>query len=426
VLIGRTAAAAASVAAHLGGFARLRTAAVTFVVAVVLLGASAGTPSANAAPSFAGTASADGVRVNARIPGFPVSDVPIDAGGPTAQVSVDSIGTSVGYAAFPDPGALVRSAPGLVVGLLAGGAAGFPPIPLPSLPDYPLAVASNSAGETDVSSGAGPYQLSATSKPDGSQAAATAGFQATSAGNAAVISSRASVTATEAGADAVGVSKIEGLTIGPLSIGTITSTATQSIDQAGQVVGSSKLEIAGLRIGGVAVTISSDAIELGSAAIPLPIGETLGALLSAAGIKATLQAEQRFDDRIVAPALVLEMPFTTPPIPNLGQFNGTATLVLGAASTSMSAGGVDSAALDPDIGEGEIVTPELPNSAPSADFSLTSPATVPGQSTLPATPRPEQAIGFRRGLDVRGVYLTIAVGALLAACMSRANRRFGV
>ena len=61
-----------------------------------------------------------------------------------------------GYAAFPDPGPLVISAPGLLTGLLSGGGGGLPPISLPTLPSYPLFVASDPALHPDSSAGAGP------------------------------------------------------------------------------------------------------------------------------------------------------------------------------------------------------------------------------------------------------------------------------
>src|SRR5712692_9172800 len=63
--------------------------------------------------AFSGSAAAGGVRVTVNVPGAPLTDTPIDGGGPTAQVVVDSIGTSSGYAAFPDPGQFVLSIPGL-------------------------------------------------------------------------------------------------------------------------------------------------------------------------------------------------------------------------------------------------------------------------------------------------------------------------
>src|SRR4051794_1304499 len=67
---------------------------------------------------FAASAAASGVRMTVVLPDAPVTDTPVDGGGPTAQVALSSLGTSTGYAAFPDPGGLVISAPGLVAGLL--------------------------------------------------------------------------------------------------------------------------------------------------------------------------------------------------------------------------------------------------------------------------------------------------------------------
>src|SRR5438094_180719 len=99
-------------------------------------------------PPFSGSAAAGGVRATLAVPEAPVTNTPVDGGGPTAQVQVDSLGTSTGYAAFPDPGQLVVSIPGLAVGLLSGGPGG---VPIPSPPPYPFAVSSDPTSNPEAS-----------------------------------------------------------------------------------------------------------------------------------------------------------------------------------------------------------------------------------------------------------------------------------
>src|SRR5215467_5425215 len=95
---------------------------------------------------FSGTAAASGVQLRMTMPGAPVSDTPIDGGGPTAQVQLDSIGNSTGYASFPDPGGILLTGPTTFTGLLAGGVGPLPPVTFPAPPpDYPFYVQSNSA-----------------------------------------------------------------------------------------------------------------------------------------------------------------------------------------------------------------------------------------------------------------------------------------
>jgi hypothetical protein len=160
-------------------------AALGLAAAILLVpGAGAGRAQVAAGPAaFSGTASALGMELKLQIPGFPATDVPVDAGGPTAQAAADSLGSSTGYAALPDPGQFVTTIPGLVTGLLASGAAGFPPVHLPPLPNYPLFVQSDVNSAPNASFGAGPYQLSAKSAQGSSQASGVGGLQTGILGN---------------------------------------------------------------------------------------------------------------------------------------------------------------------------------------------------------------------------------------------------
>ncbi len=88
------------------------------------------------------TARADAFRVGVSATGFIVSSL-TDTSGPTAQARVDSLGTSVGFAAFPYPGDTIATAPGLVASLVLPQL-GLPP---PNLPPYPLAVSSQYPGQ---------------------------------------------------------------------------------------------------------------------------------------------------------------------------------------------------------------------------------------------------------------------------------------
>lgn len=311
-----------------------------------------------ASPTFAGMAAAGGVRMTLTVPGAPGTDTALDGGGPTAQVVVDSIGSSTGYAAFPDPGQFIVSLPALAVGLLAGGAGGLPPTQLPSPPNYPFFVQSDATNDPEVSVGAGPYALSATSEPGSSQAQATAGVRDGLFGNAALAMSTASVSPklTTQGTSVVAkaVADLQGLTVGPLTIGQVKSTAIQTLDSTGTVTPSTDLSITGVRIGGVPVELTPKGVVAGGPVQPVPLNDSVNGLLKSSGITVQFVAAQQHPDRVVAPALQITFPFAMPfPIPNVGQFHGTATMIVGSATTQMSGVAAQAGA---GLGEGEDVT----------------------------------------------------------------------
>jgi hypothetical protein len=407
--------------------------------------------SVTSAPAFSGSAAAGGVRVTLIAHGFPATDTPVDGGGPTAQVAVDSIGSSTGYAAFPDPGQFAVSVPGLVVGLLAGGAAGLPPVKLPSPPGYPFYVSSDANNNPDVTLGASPLVLTASSSPDSSSASATAGVQ-TGAGNAALATSTASLVPTSDGSVvAKAQSDVQGLTIGPLTIGEIKSVASETVDASGTMTPASTLELAGVRIGGVPIELTPQGLVALGPTEPVPINPALAPLLKAAGISMQFVAPQQTATKVIAPALQITFPFATASIRNVGQFNGSLTVILGSATAEMHAGqqgepvssgstastatgsgsvsplSVDGAVgLPPTSGGGGTspvalaATPDSPPLSPpgSPPGGQLGAGSQPGTRALPAA-----AVS---GLDVRSLYLLVLLGAVVVSAGGALIRRMGV
>ena len=420
--------------------------------------------------AFSGSAAAGGIRFTLTVPGAPGTDTPLDGGGPTAQVAVDSIGSSTGYAAFPDPGQFIVSIPGLGAGLLAGGAAGLPPIKLPSPPNYPFFVSSDASNNPEARAGSGPYQLSASSESNSSKAQATSGFQPGLSGNTALADSAASLVSSESGVVAKAVSDVQGLGVGPLTIGEIKATATMTMDASGFITPSSHLEITGMYIGGVPVKLAPEGFVAGGPTYPVPINPTLHELLKASGISVQVVSAQSFPDRVVAPALQITVPFAMPgAIPN--QVHGTATLIVGSATAQMSGAatpnvnlgssadvvpssmGLDSStAVVPSGGDpgSSISAPSggaLGSSTPvgasgrdPASFGLPAhggPGTLTGTTVAPS-PRASRAPAGTMGLggravsaavvdnmDVRPMYLIILAGALAALGLGEMIRQGG-
>jgi hypothetical protein len=453
------------------GHRRRRLAGAALLLAIMIafpVGTRAQTAPTTPAPAFSGSAAAVGVRVTVNIPGAPLTDIPFDGGGPTAQVAADSIGASTGYAAFPDPGQFVLTVPGLAVGILASGAAGLPPVKIPSLPNYPFSVATDASGAPEASAGNGPYQISASSQTAQSKAAATAGLNTGLTGNAAMLTSNASLTPTTGGGVvAKAVSDLQGLSIGPLTLGEVKSTATETIDSTGTITPSSSLEISGLRIGGVPIGITPQGLSAGGVTVPLPINSTLNSLLKASGIKMELLPAQQFPGKVLAPALQVTVPFAMPfAIPQVGKFSGTVTMIVGSTTAQMSGSAADSgsgsggtAGSSGSVGSsgsgdsGSVAAPPASGSpadtsgAPgAASPSSGSPGGLSGGGSTPTASSPLLAspsgskpsrlasgpVGRRAGfgsthpLDVSSLYFVVVVGVIVAVASGQLIRRLGV
>ena len=427
-----------------------RGAAVIAMATAATVGGSATPPASGLAASgsgvqatpapFTATASAMGIRIKVTIPGGPLTNTPVDSGGPTAQATLDSLGTSQGFAAFPDPGAFVLSVPGLVAGLLAAGPAGIPPIPLPALPAYPLFVATDAPLTPTASVGAGPYELTARSDDHSSQAEATAGLRSSAFGSLSLLHSQASVVATADGSvTAHAASELEGLTLGPLSIGVVRSTASIARANDGTVTPTTSLSIDLLRVGGIAVKLATSgpgdslALDVAGIPVPLPIDAFLQGLLSAAGITLEVLPQRPLEDGVSAAALRISTPLE---LAGIGSGPGEVTIELGSATARLSGstfeepppadlespteppilvGGFDGGAAAGGLGL-ETPLPEVPVVAPPA-----GPAEVPTVEQPIMTP-----VQSRLAFDIRSLYLMVALLACGVLVTSQIIRLLGV
>jgi hypothetical protein len=428
------------------------------LTAITALGASGSVRADSGSPAvaFDGSAAASGVRIQLSIPGFPLTDTPLDGGGPAAQVAVNTIGSSNSYAAFPDPGPLVNSVPGVLTGLLGLGAAGLPPIHLPSVPPYPLSVSTDASGNADKSLGAGPYNLAAHSTAASASASATGGLQTGLLGNAALVTSTASLTTSTSGTVvSTATSDLQGLTIGPLTLGEVKSTATETLTPDGTMTPSTSFQIFGVQIGGLPVGLNQQGLSLAGVTVPLPIGSTLTHLLGASHVNVELIGAQQFPDRVLAPALRITAPFAMPfKIPGVGQFSGTMTLTVGSATASMkgaatSAGtGADSSgaagsgiAQGGSTGGSDSAGGPVPSGAsmPASDAGMgQAPGVGPASSAAPVLAAPTgrsnnrgSAItaapaGLFGSFDIRSMYLLLSVCAVAAGGLIHLIRLMGV
>jgi hypothetical protein len=248
-----------------------------------------------------------------------------------------------------------------------------------------------------------------------------------------------------------------------LTLGQVKSTATETLDSTGTVTPSTSMEITGLRVGGIPISLGPQGFIAGGPSYPVPINSTLATLLKASGISMRVLTAQQFPGRVVAPALEITMPFAMPfHIPNLGQLSGTVTLTVGSATAQMSGavadggGGPASTAGSPTTGASSGFTPAAASGPVSsgsgpADVSATpgaagtpaSPVGSPGVSSLSpslASRNPNRSgnsgqggsrqasrllLAATRTLDLRNSYLILVAGAMTALAAAWLIRRMG-
>lgn len=415
-------------------------------VGLVLVPASA---YANSGPaSFAGSSDAFGVNLTVTVPGGPITSTPVNGGGPTAQSELTSFGTSIGYAAFPDPGDTVVSAPTLLQGLLSTGLSGLPPVSIPQPPSYPFYAQSEAGTQPSDQVGAGPYSLRTTSTDTGTESSASGGLQDGLIGNVALVTSASSVKIQDDGSVvAQATSEIQGLKVGPLAIGDVVSTAIETASADGSVTPSTKLVITGVQVGGVPVSLSGTGLNLAGPSVPLPINPTLHSILAGSGLTATVVGPQHYNGEVLAPAVEL-----TGPVNDLGAGTGpgTFTLILGGADAAMQVGagppdttastsGGASDLSGTGTGSGTSDATSTNSAGPSISAAAGDASAAPSGGLLAGGSRVRQPapvgslsgrsislVGNPVGFDIRSLYLVFAAAALVAVVAAQLMRSLGV
>jgi hypothetical protein len=378
---------------------------------------------ANSQP-FRGVADASGMRITMKLAGATVTDTPLDGGGPTASAIADSAGGGMSYAAFPDPGQFYVGLPGLATGLLSVGAGGLPPLPIPSLPQYPFAVQADPNTGHQAIDGGGPYKLSVTSDDTSSIAEATAGFQSEVSGAAALATSSSSVEPTPDGIVSTGATDIRGFSFGPLTIGRVLSSATSTLDSAGAITPTFDLQIFGMQVGNTPVSLSSNGFSYGSAPQAVDLSQAQKALLSSAGISLEIVQPEKLKGGTTSPALRVTMPLDGSKIPGASDYQGTLTVTMGYAFSTIQGSGASTATAGaPAAGAGsDAAVPSAPSdgvdsaapAVPVATGPVATGAGVPGPQTFEPAGNSSPASRLTPQFHVGILYALVAGGALLA------------
>jgi hypothetical protein len=350
--------------------------------------------------SFEATAAADGVRSLTTSPGAPLTDEVADAGGPTAQARLSSIGTSTGFAAYPFPGSTVLGAP---------ATAGTSQV------SYPFAVSSSYPVSPKASSSQGPYSLAAASQEARSTASASSGSDDPAGSAAAAVAAHATVSLVGGTVTAQAESDDHSLGTGPLSLGRVRATALVTAPATGAPTRRWTFEAEGLSAGGMAFSVGPAGLTVAGTTTPLPDSSPVTSVLAGAGIKVTYIAAELTPTSVTSAGLKVAV--TSP----AGQ---TTTYLLGRAlarvTQAVDAGATTTGFPPPPPTS---VTPAGPAPlSPLAGTPAAGPATAPvtpvvAPSAAPAPVAPVAASMTPAAAVVgwpRSYFLVLAGGGLLA------------
>ena len=415
---------------------RARTSVMTLAAGTIVVAVGLSMPrTVGAVTTFEAVAAADGIRVGMRVPNAPVTDQPVDSGGPTAQAILNSAGVSRAFASHPYPGEAVVTGPGTVAGFTDGQV---------SPPAYPFAVVSDHPTVPEQSNQQGPYTLKASSGERRSESEARIGAE-----SGPLVTSQAVVELDDGGgATSLATSDVSSLAVGEVRLGRILSTARVVQTADGTLTRSSDLQVTGFSVAGTAVGIGPAGLTLPGGSVPLPPADPVRQALAASGITITYLAPQPQPTGVVAAGVAISAPVQMPD-------GGTATVtyLIGQSAASVagvpvSSGEVDAAPvvdevtapaaaasnpapppdvpLPPDTGNAAIgpsapVTPTGGGSLGTVDGSPSAApdAAVAGPEGATVPPDPGAALGAvpvveARGFDSASIFLVLAGAGLVA------------
>jgi hypothetical protein len=314
---------------------------------------------AGAAQNFRGLAAADAVRVQVTVPNFPVTSSVVDTSLYAAQAVVTSNNNSQAFASTPYPGEGVVTLPGTLAGF---GAAG--------IPEYPLYASSVHPDRQHAQVGDGPFKLVADSTENSSESSASSGVAGDQ--NIGAAASKASVKRDDAGGVvAASESKVDAFKAQALRIGSVVSTATTKLSPEGKLERSSSLEITGVTVNDVAVSLTKDGIVVGGQTLPLD-AKAINEALAQARLKVTYIEPQELPNGIVGAGVKIT---TGVEVPGSGVTDVSWTLGRSMAVIDSASAGDDVLSdLPPDD-----VIEETPT--PPADSSGSAPSVGPAPAT---------------------------------------------
>jgi hypothetical protein len=397
---------------------------------------------AQVAPAgFGASSSAFGARVAITISKAPLVPNIVDAGGPLAQTTLDSLGTSISLASFPYPGDVVLNLPGLLAGLgpqapgLVSGIPGLiganiPGLPssvldllsqvqlpgelieplvasAPPLPPYPFAAQADSfTPHQEVDLGVGKLTAEASTERVSASATSAPGASGTLL---VPLEAHSTIEQHDDGSVVVeSTGSISGLRVGPIVIGSVTSTARITRSADGTVDKESSFRASAIQVGALTVDLTPDGMVIGGNPVPAPIASTVNGALAAAGLQLKVLPKVETASAVVASGLELIRPQDFGPLGT-----GTIKLILGQSSATLdnavagpapSAPGVD---VPVDLGVGSTGSGGAILPSPAGVSTPRSPASSGGAQVV-------QRAAAAEPFDATGLYLLlILAGAVI-------------
>jgi hypothetical protein len=321
--------------------------------------------------TFGAVAAGDAVRVTWIVPHAPASDTVLDFGGPSAQVTLDSIGGSQAFASFPYPGENAVSAPSLVAGASGGKI---------NLPSYPFWVGSTYPVAPKAESGSGPYAIKAESTDTSSTSSASVGLDSGGQGSLGLARSSASALSAPDGVTAQAATEVTSFAVGPLKIGQVLSTAKAVFSTDGTVTRTADTRVTAAMVGDTPVAFTDKGLVVGSSPVPAdpkPISDAL----AQAKIGLEYMPRQDTDTGVVAPAIR---------VTQRDDSGGSITYVLGrtsafaqgagtpepSASSSSSSGDAASDASGAGASQGSPPPTSPGNADPATSFAVAPPTSA--------------------------------------------------
>jgi len=352
------------------------------VAAAVLIGAAAvvGWSSLGRAAGASGayqlTSAADGVRVTVSAANAPVTNVPFDLGAPVAQATLDSLQTSQSFAALPYPGDLVVAGPGTTAGFSGGKV---------TPPNYPFIVQASNPVTPEATLDKPGYRLHASAGPSEAASSASSGLRRDSGAVAAAVATSEARRGDDGTLRAASASEVTGFSAGPLTIGSVRSTAEVVAPASGPPTKRSELDVRGVKVGDVAVEITPGGIRLAGSQTPLPPTGAVAQALRTNGVELGYLSPRQTDDVVVSPAVAVTVTRSLDgPVSRIRvtYILGRSVARIGTASgSSDSAGGV-AASPEPLGDRTPGVLPTVGDTTPSAPGAATVAAPVPGPAPV--------------------------------------------
>jgi hypothetical protein len=383
--------------------------------------------------SYTTTARADAFRIGVSATGFIVSSL-TDTSGPTAQARVDSLGTSVGFAALPYPGDTIVGAPGLVASLVLPQLR----LPPPNLPSYPLVASSQYPGQPAQTVTRPPVSLIAESTSGSSSGHAKAAGSESGAnaiGRAVADATAKAHSSDELVADAA--SMVESVTIsGVLRIGRVVATAHASSSGGGAPAMRSSFSAEGMTIAGVPVEVTEKGLVLAGSTVPVPPASSAAQALAASGIDVQYLAPVTSPGAVRSAGFAVSVALRSP---TGNRFTVAYTFgivqagVGGSPGSSTSPGPAPFAGVSAPVAAagGAVTSAPTTTAADAGGIGLAQGGALPQTGGLQTVAAPSADVGSSATAPTSttsalSLYLVLAVGAAVALSGSLVLRHFAV